>query len=155
MFQKSSRTFLEFPGIFKHSFFKYFRYFLDNHKQRYIREPQGIPIWTPFGGRGAPQGPPKSTPGPFEWLFLAHLTVNTIQMMIFGAKIAILAPILEVRGLSNRHQNTNNGVGKAPRFFILIFHGSGTVFERFYHCFFLIFLASLENADFAKNLVSL
>ena len=95
----------KFPGIFKHSFFKYFRYFLDNYKQRYIREPQGIPIWTPFGGPGAPQGPPKSTPRAFEWQFLAHLTVNTIQMMIFGAKIAILAPILEARGLSNRPQN--------------------------------------------------
>ena len=38
--RKSPRKFLEFPGIFKHSFFKYFRYFLDNYKQQYIQEPQ-------------------------------------------------------------------------------------------------------------------
>ena len=89
---------------------------MDNYKQRYIREPQGIPIWTPFGGPGAPQEPPKSTPGPFEWPFLAHLMVNTIQMMIFGAKIVILAPILEARSFKIDTKMRNNGVGKAPRF---------------------------------------
>ena len=63
-FPEISQKFPEFSNI---AFCKYFRYLLDNYKQRYIREPQGIPIWTPFGGPGAPQGPPKSNPRAFEW----------------------------------------------------------------------------------------
>jgi hypothetical protein len=43
----------------------------------------------------APPRPPKSTPGPPKSAFLPYLMANTTQVMIFDAKIAILALILE------------------------------------------------------------
>lgn len=95
----------------------------------------------------APPRPPKSTPGPPKSPFLPYLMANTTQVMIFDAKIAILAPILEPKSApkSKKIEFENRYV------FYVVFFMVWAWFWRGFSMFFWSFFELRSKTPFSRK----